>query len=84
VRSLADSANVVRARAQLARYFRDGAITLTPEAGPDGKETNVARGDFMPLVLLTENAATPSELEPGGRCPRSVARGGFEPPTFGL
>jgi site-specific DNA recombinase len=84
VRSLAESENVERARAQLARYFRDGAITLTPEAGPDGKETYVARGDLMPLVLLTENAETPSEGYQGGRCPRSVARGGFEPPTFGL
>ncbi len=84
LKALTDSPDVERARAQLARYFREGAITLTPEAGPDGKETYVARGDLMPLVLLTENAATPSEFAPGGRCPRSVARGGFEPPTFGL
>jgi len=77
VRALADSENVQQARARLSRYFRDGAITLTPELGADGEEAYVARGDLMPLVFLTENAATPSELAPGGRCLRSVARGRF-------
>ena len=30
-----------------------------PEVGADGKEAYVARTDVMPLVLLTEDAATP-------------------------
>jgi hypothetical protein len=77
LRALADSSNIQGARAALRRYFKDGHITLTPEAG-----SYVARGEFLPLMLLTDKAATPSDE--GGRCPRWVARGGFEPPTFGL
>ena len=85
LRALADSGEVEAARATLKRYLRDGSIILTPETGADGKQAYVARADVMPLVPLTENMATPSEPEPGGRCyPRVVARGGFEPPTFGL
>jgi hypothetical protein len=38
---------------------------------------NVARVEFMSLALLTADAATPSELEAGGRCPRVVARGRY-------
>jgi hypothetical protein len=34
----------------------------------------VARGEFMPLALLADKAATPSELSLGGRYPRVVAR----------
>ena len=83
LKALTESPNVDGARAALRRYFKGGEVTLTPEAFGDG-QAYVARGEFMPLVMLTENAATPSELEPGGRCLRSVARGGFEPPTFGL
>jgi len=37
----------------------------------------LARADVEPLVPLTENVATPSEPEPGGRCPRWVARGRY-------
>jgi site-specific DNA recombinase len=79
LRGLADSPNIQGARAALRRYFKNGQITLSPEDG-----AYVARGEFMPLVLLADKAATPSEREAGGRCPRVVARGGFEPPTFGL
>lgn len=54
---------------------------MTPEPHGDGL-AYVARGEFMPLALLVDKAATPS-VE-GRRCPPWVARGGFEPPTFGL
>ncbi len=83
LRALSDSPDIQSARTALRSYFKDGTITMTPEPHGDG-QAYVARGDFMPLALLTADAATPSELEPGGRCPRVVARGGFEPPTFGL
>jgi site-specific DNA recombinase len=83
LRALAESADVQRARTALRSYFKGGTITMTPEPHGDG-QAYVARGEFMPLALLAENAATPSELEPGGRCPRVVARVGFEPTTFGL
>jgi site-specific DNA recombinase len=83
LRALAESSDVQSARVALRSYFKGGTITMTPEPFGDG-QAYVARAEFLPLVLLTQNAATPSELEPGGRCPRWVARGGFEPPTFGL
>src|SRR5690349_13574462 len=83
LRALAESSDVQSARAALRNYIKGGTITTTPESFGDG-QAYVARAEFLPLVLLTQDAATPSELEPGGRCPRWVARGGFEPPTFGL
>jgi site-specific DNA recombinase len=83
LRALTESPDVDGARAALRRYLKGGEITLSPETF-EGRETYVARAEFLPLVFLTENAATPSELEPGGRCPRWVARGRFEPPTLGL
>jgi hypothetical protein len=75
LKALTDSPDVERARAALKRYLRDGTITLSPDVGPDGKPAYVARAQFLPLVLLTENAETPSEGYQGGRCPRWVARG---------
>jgi hypothetical protein len=83
LRALTESSAVHGARAALRTYFKDGTITMTPEPFGDG-QAYVARAEFLPLVLLTQNAGTPSELSLGGRCPRWVARGGFEPPTFGL
>ncbi len=78
LRALTESTDVQSARSALRSYFKDGTITMTPEPHGDGF-AYVARGDFMPLALLTDKVETPSE---GGRCPRVVARGGFEPPTF--
>jgi site-specific DNA recombinase len=83
LQALTESPDVDGARAALRRYLKDGEITLTPERF-EGRETYVTRAEFLPLVFLTENAETPSEGYQGGRCPRWVARGGFEPPTFGL
>jgi len=54
--------------------------TLTREPFGDA-QAYVARAEFMPLVMLSENAATPSEGYQGGRvalgCPSGVARGRF-------
>jgi hypothetical protein len=62
------------ARAALGRYLEGGLITLTPEQY-EGRETYVARAEFLPLVMLTDKAATPSEPKLGGRCcPRVVAQ----------
>ena len=83
LRALTESSDVDGARAALRRYLKGGEITLTPELFGDG-QAYTARAEFLPLVLLTENAATPSEGDQGGRCLRVDARGGFEPPTFGL
>ena len=76
LRALAESTDVQGARTALRSYVKDGTITMTPEPHGDGL-AYVARGEFMPLALLTADAATPSELEPGGRCPRVVARGRY-------
>jgi site-specific DNA recombinase len=86
LRALAESEDVQSARAALQGYFQGGTITMTPEPHGDG-QAYVARGNFMPLALLVDQAdkaVTPSELVLGGRCPRVVARVGFEPTTFGL
>jgi hypothetical protein len=74
LRALTESPDVDGARAALRRYLKGGEIMLTPERF-EGRETYVARAEFLPLVMLTENAATPSEGDQGGRCPRWVARG---------
>ncbi len=74
LRALAESSDVESARAVLRNYFKGGTITMTPEPFEDG-HAYVARAEFLPPVLLTDKAATPCELEPGGRCPRRVARG---------
>ena len=79
LRALAESDDVQSARTALRRYLKGGEITLTPDGA-----TYVARAEFMPLALLADDAETPSAGDQGGRCPRVVARGGFEPPTFGL
>jgi len=71
------------ARATLRRYLKDGQITLTPELFGDF-QAYTARSEFLPLGMLTDKAETPSQITLGGSCPRLVARGGFEPPTFGL
>ena len=83
LRALTESSDVHGARAALRRYLKGGEITLTPERFGD-RETYVARAEFLPLVMLTDKAETPSQIALGGSCPRLVARGGFEPPTFGL
>jgi site-specific DNA recombinase len=86
LRALAESEDVQTARAALQSYFQSGTITMTPEAHGEGL-AYVARGNFMPLALLVDQAnkaKTPSEREPGERCSRVVARVGFEPTTFGL
>jgi hypothetical protein len=38
----------------------------------------------MPLALVTDKAATPSELEAGGRCPPWVARRGCSGATVAV
>ena len=83
LRALTESADVEGARAALRRYLKGSEIILTPERFGD-RETYVARAEFMPLVMLADKAETPSQGDPGGSCLRLVARGGFEPPTFGL
>jgi hypothetical protein len=74
LRALTESPDVQSARTALRTYFKDGTITMTPEPFGDG-QAYVARAEFLPLVLLNQNAGTPSEPELGGRCLRSVARG---------
>ncbi len=83
LRAMTDSPDVDAARAVLGRYLKGGLITLTPERFGD-REAYVARAELMPLVMLADKAETPSQGDPGGSCLRLVARGGFEPPTFGL
>ena len=70
--------DVLAAREQLRRLFVGGAVTLTPEDG-----VYVARAELLLEAVLREKTSTPAQGG-GGRCPRVVARGGFEPPTFGL
>ena len=77
LRALTESPDVEGARAALRRYLKNGEIALTPAPHGDG-QAYVARAEILPLVLLAENAATPSELALGGRCPRVVARGRFD------
>jgi hypothetical protein len=80
LRALTESADVQSARAALRRYLRGGEITLMPDG-----DAYLARAEFVPLALLAhDNKTTPSEANQGGRCQSVVARGGFEPPTFGL
>jgi hypothetical protein len=76
LRALVESEDVQSARAALQRYFKGSIIAMTPEPHGDG-QAYVARGDFMPLALLADQAETPSELSLGGRCPRVVARGRY-------
>lgn len=49
---------------------------MTPEPYGDGL-AYVARGEFMPLAVLTADGGTPSEPAAGGRCPHLVARGRY-------
>jgi hypothetical protein len=78
LKALTESPDVDGARATLRRYLKGGTITLTPE-GVGKAAAYTARAEFMPLVMLSENAATPSEVVLGGRrlpcCPSGVARG---------
>ena len=76
LKALTGSPDIEGARDALKRYLKGGTITLSPDG-----DTYVARAEFLPLVFLMDKRATPSR---GGRCLRVVARGGFEPPTFGL
>jgi site-specific DNA recombinase len=65
--------NTHRGREELLELFKDGLITLLPQPGG----YYVARSEVLPLVLITR---PPPE---GGGTRRLVARGRFEPPTFG-
>ena len=58
----------------MRRYLKDGQITLMPEPFGDA-QAYPARAEFLPLVMLTDKAETPSQGDPGGSCPRLVARG---------
>ena len=78
LRTLAESSDIQGAREALRRFFKGGEIALVPDG-----DTYVARAEFMPLALLADKT-TPSEANQGGRWLSVVARGGFEPPTFGL
>jgi len=79
LRTFAAASNIQGAREALRRYLKGGEISLIPDG-----DAYVARAEFMPLALLADIKTTPSEFSPGGRCQSVVARGGFEPPTFGL
>jgi hypothetical protein len=71
--------DTVRGREELRELFKDGLITLVPQPGG----YYVARSAVLPLVLITK--PPPEETRGGGFGTQSlVARGGFEPPTFGL
>jgi len=78
LKALTESADVDGARATLRRYLKDGQVTLTPEPFGDA-QAYTARAEFLPLVMLTDKAETPSQIALGGSCPRLVARGRFEP-----
>ena len=67
LRALAKSQDVQAARTTLQGYFQGGAITMTPETHGEG-QAYTARGDFMPLALLTDKTETPPKLVLGGRC----------------
>lgn len=60
LRALTESPDVDGARAVLRRDLKGGEITLSPD-GFEGRDTYVARAEFLPVVFLTENASTPSE-----------------------
>jgi hypothetical protein len=77
-RALTESPDVDGARAALRRYLKGGEITLTPERF-EGRETYVARAEFLPLVMPTENAATPSEGDQGGWDTASSCAGVIQP-----
>jgi hypothetical protein len=74
LKALTESADVDGARATLRRYLKDGQITLTPEPFGDA-QAYTTRAEFLPLVMLTDKAETPSQIALGGSCPRLVARG---------
>ncbi len=73
----AEGDDVPAAREQLRRLLKGGSIVLTPETG-----VYVARAELLLEAVLRDKSSTPAAG--GGRSPRLVARGGFEPPTFGL
>jgi hypothetical protein len=74
----AEGADVEPAREQLRRMLKGGQILCTPEDG-----VYVARCELLPLeAMLGHKPETPADES--GRCPRVVARAGFEPATFGL
>jgi len=77
--ALLDGGPVEPRREALRRYLKGGSILLHPQ--PD--RTYIARAELLPLAAFLEAEA---ETPPGGRrrYPHLVARGGFEPPTFGL
>jgi hypothetical protein len=54
---MTESQEVEGARNALRRYQQGGEITLTPERSGD-REVYVARAELLPLVMLSENAAT--------------------------
>ena len=74
------SADPVTLREKLRRVFVGGRILLHPQA--DG--TYLAEGTMLPMIVLAETTKSPTENRGFRVVQRSVARGGFEPPTFGL
>ena len=76
LKALTESLDIDGARSTLRRYLKDGQITLTPEPFGDA-QAYTARAEFLPLVMLTDKAETPSQIALGGSCPRLVARGRF-------
>jgi hypothetical protein len=67
----------------MRRYLKPGQITLMPEPFGDA-QAYTARAEFLPLVMLTDKAETPSQIALGGSFPRLVAGGRFEPPMSTL
>lgn len=67
----------VRGRERLRRLFEGGQLALVPE----GDGAYRAEGRLFPLGLLLESGG-PDKSQSCG--PALVARGGIEPPTFGL
>jgi hypothetical protein len=58
--ALSESPDVDDARSDLRRYLKGGEIALTPKRF-EGRETYVARAEFLPLVFLTEKCSNASE-----------------------
>ena len=67
------------AREALKRYLKGGTITCTPD-----DDRFVARAELLPLEILLSTKNEDSGQLGADQSPRVVARGGFEPPTFGL
>jgi len=64
LRALTESPDVDGARAALRRYLKGGEITLTPELF-EGRETYVARAEFLPLVFPDRKCSNTLRELPG-------------------